>query len=697
MPSQWCAHPVYHSGKTKSGSKPSHPHGNRKVNNSTTKSCEENDLLCRTCYEKELSKLNLHNLSLTSIEEEYGHLELDNKRRKRRCTRTLGFAESSDDDSLLDKSGESSFLQTSREDEESDGVEDELRQSKAKALLNDVFELLGLPKVFDWRTMRTMRRNVTRAIEIIKETADEIDSTSASIQSNSMSLTVNETDILIDGMKILFKSSDYDEQVRLLTLSPPNWGRPQIQKFFSCNEWQARKAIELRDSFGLLAKLTNFSGNPPIDPILVEEIEALFQDDSISRQTSNKKEVIHINKKPIPIRYMSMTVGQAYCIFLKNLEARNSLYTVCKTIFYSLRPKWVKILTPHDVCVCIFHANYDFLIKAWNKLGCVKVDSKVLIDNTVCQSPSEKCFFGECEQCKDSVPSKFLEQSLGAVSHFDDSTWMVWSKPASSTASTNDTSPSRKFSNNQVLLQKVNGSVADLLQEFNTQWLIFLKHSYIATEQSNYIRRIKSEANEYDTIVIHMDFAENYSLLQQNSIMQAHWATPQATIFTIHAKISKDNHHSMAIISDYLEHDVEFVHSAQRVIVDHIQSVYPGVKKLNYVSDGAPQHFKNNKNILNLSYHYTDFGLPASWTFCATAHGKSAVDGIGAAIKHRANRHTLGNNSSSVILTPEDLYKFARHSNEINVFYTNRTHIKHNSERYGLYARWNQHRVEGKY
>lgn len=211
--------------------------------------------------------------------------------------------------------------------------------------------------------MRTMRRNVTRAIEIIKETADEIESTPASIQSNSMSLTVNETDILLDGMKILFKSSDYDEQVRLLTLSPPNWGRPQIQKFFSYNEWQARKAIELRNSFGLLAKLTNFSGNPPIDPILVEEIEAFFQDDSISRQTSNKKEVIHINKQPIPIRYMSMTVGQAYCIFLKSLEARNSLYTVSKTVFYSLRPKWVKILTPHDVCVCIFHANYYFLIK----------------------------------------------------------------------------------------------------------------------------------------------------------------------------------------------------------------------------------------------------------------------------------------------------------------------------------------------
>ena len=164
--------------------------------------------------------------------------------------------------------------------------------------------------------MRTMRRNVTIAIELTKKTADEIDSTSKSIQSNSMSLTVSETDILLNGMKILFKSSDYDEQVRLLMLSPPNWGRPQIQKLFLCNEWQARKAIELRNSFDLLAKLTNFSGNPPIDPILVEEIEAFFQDDSISRQTSNKREVIHINKQPIPIRYMSMTVGQTYSIFL---------------------------------------------------------------------------------------------------------------------------------------------------------------------------------------------------------------------------------------------------------------------------------------------------------------------------------------------------------------------------------------------
>ena len=116
--------------------------------------------------------------------------------------------------------------------------------------------------VLNRRNTGTMRNNVTRAIEIIKETADDIDSTSGFTKSNNMSLIASEANALLDGMKLLFKSSDYDEQVRLLTLSPPHWRRPQIQKFFSCNEWQARKATELRNSNGSLPKVTKFQRQP---------------------------------------------------------------------------------------------------------------------------------------------------------------------------------------------------------------------------------------------------------------------------------------------------------------------------------------------------------------------------------------------------------------------------------------------------
>ena len=69
------------------------------------------------------------------------------------------------------------------------------------------------------------------------------------------------------------------------------------------------------------------------------------------------------------------------------------------------------------------------------------------------------------------------------------------------------------------------------------------------------------------------------------------------------------------------------------IITRFIKAHYPNVKHISYGSDGAGSHLKNNKNMLNLSFHLHDFDLPACWTFSATSHGKGPVDGIGAAIE----------------------------------------------------------------
>ena len=296
-------------------------------------------------------------------------------------------------------------------------------------------------------------------------------------------------------------------------------------------------------------------------------------------------------------------------------------------------------------------------------------------------------------QGRDNQPSEHLSNLLNdQTSLFDDCSWMIWQKSVSSTGISDKENSS---SDGKISLQKKTGSIEDLLEEFDTQWKTYIKHSYITTQQSDYIKTIKEEADEHGTIVVHMDFAENHTLLVNKEIMQAHWTKQQATLFTIHLKVTKDIHHSMILISDYLAHDVEFVHAAQGVISDYVQSAYPAVKRLNYVSDGAPQHFKNNKNILNLTYHATDFGIPASWSFNATAHGKGAVDGIGAAVKYRATKKVLSGTADDAILTPEDLYKFAQKDSSMNVFYLNRARIKSNGEKYQLSNRWTRDRAEG--
>ena len=297
---------------------------------------------------------------------------------------------------------------------------------------------------------------------------------------------------------------------------------------------------------------------------------------------------------------------------------------------------------------------------------------------------------------EDAAPGDLLERSLNSqVSLFDECVWMMWRKPVKTTGGTAG-SQSTNATNTKILLQKLTGSVADLLQEFDSQWASFRKHSFITRQQAIYIRQIKLDADEYNSIIVHIDFAENYTLLNQKQIMQAHWTTPQATIFTVHIRINKEKQQSVALISDYLEHDVEFVHTAQGIITDYVLSVYPSVRRLNYVSDGAGQHFKNNKNILNLTHHHSDFGISALWTFCATAHGKSAVDGIGAAIKHRATKRVLSGKPTDAILTPEDLFKFCQQDTIINVFYVSKSRVKQNSERYRLQARWKHGKLEGK-
>jgi hypothetical protein len=82
------------------------------------------------------------------------------------------------------------------------------------------------------------------------------------------------------------------------------------------------------------------------------------------------------------------------------------------------------------------------------------------------------------------------------------------------------------------------------------------------------------------------------------------------------------------------------------------------------VSDGASSHFKNGKNMLNLTYHELDFGLPAVWTFSTTSHGKGPVDGIGAAVKSRATRHLLSGTAERAFLSAEAFFHFTKAAND---------------------------------
>ena len=73
----------------------------------------------------------------------------------------------------------------------------------------------------------------------------------------------------------------------------------------------------------------------------------------------------------------------------------------------------------------------------------------------------------------------------------------------------------------------------------------------------------------------------------------------------------------------------------QSILCNYLQVTYSQVIKVEYFSDGCAAQYKNYKNLLNLSYHKSDFGLDAAWSFFATSHGKSPCDGIGGVVKRK--------------------------------------------------------------
>ena len=156
-----------------------------------------------------------------------------------------------------------------------------------------------------------------------------------------------------------------------------------------------------------------------------------------------------------------------------------------------------------------------------------------------------------------------------------------------------------------------------------------------------------------------MDFSENFCSFWQGEIQSTYFDNTDkyVTLFTVYIMIGSI-HHNLIFVSGCLHHGTELVYHYQRRITNFILQNHPSIKCIAYVSDKRAGQFKNNKNMVNWTHHELDFGIPATWTFSATSHGKGPVDGIRATVKAPATQHTLRGDANTALLTPEAFFKF---------------------------------------
>ena len=103
---------------------------------------------------------------------------------------------------------------------------------------------------------------------------------------------------------------------------------------------------------------------------------------------------------------------------------------------------------------------------------------------------------------------------------------------------------------------------------------------------------------------------------------------------------------------------------AQQFLVSRVKQMAPYVRKINYVTDGGPSHFKSRYNILNLSFHEIDLGVRALCTFTDLFDEKGSADGLGVAVKSSTNLYLMRQGPEEAFKSAKEFYEFAKQRQE---------------------------------
>lgn len=499
---------------------------------------------------------------------------------------------------------------------------------------------------------------------IAEPSAENIATDNVFIREDSQSAREIELEEMLLGLKEKYSSlSELDPlRVRILTIAPSSWSINKIASEFNTSKYFARMSKNLKSMGGVLAETTSKTGKKlPENTISV--VHEFYNNDQYSRMMPGRKDCVSVNldgkRTSMQKRLLLFDLRELYELFKKTEPTMKLGFST----FAKLRPKhciFAGARGTHSVCVCTIHQNCKLILDAIEiqKLTRDEINPinnyKDCIKQIMCENSTPECHLDECSMCPGLKNLSSYLLTLLNHSNILQVEYSAWSGTDRST------------------LQTLTLPVEEFIDELCHKLEILKPHSFIAKEQSNFIAQRKNTLDEGEVMIM-FDYSENYAFAVQDASQAFHFNNDQCTVFpTIY--YYKENlelkHESCIFLSNSLKHDTASVYTIQNLLIPEIKKKVESVRKIIYVTDGAKQHFKNRFQIANLINHEDDFGVKAEWHFCATAHGKSCYDGLGAIFKREAFRASLVAKPKDAILTHDSLVNWAKHHfKNIKIFY----------------------------
>ncbi|CAC5398487.1 Fibropellin-3 [Mytilus coruscus] len=333
-----------------------------------------------------------------------------------------------------------------------------------------------------------------------------------------------------------------------------------------------------------------------------DAVKIFFKSETHSATISDKKSV----KKDLQEKHVLM-MSQKSLWSKWNTENQTQLSF---SKFCELRPKNVLTQGHRKLyqCLCEYCENVKLKLIAINRFMAHDhpelkfTDEFDAVNKTLCPKLEAErfhkrdCIDRKCAECGTSKLRNMLDGVMEIEENQPDVKWKRWD-----IVKTFNHKTKKEITKRQEI--EKTGPPTDLLEELLDELGFLSSHLFEARWQQEQFAELSKNFPE-NSIVLTIDFAENFSCFSQNEIQGAHWAKDSVTIHPCIAlyRCPKDGE----IVDECI--DIQ-----QKIKIDHAF----------IISDGCAAQYKSRVPIMDVSCSSEDFGFTVERCFYGSRHGKN--------------------------------------------------------------------------
>lgn len=403
-----------------------------------------------------------------------------------------------------------------------------------------------------------------------------------------------------------------------------------------------------------------------------KDIESFFARDDVSRNTAGMKETITKNKLKKQKRFLNAPMKTLYKKFLREVSKK-----VSYTTFTRYRP--FHVLKPADIgrdtCLCKTHTNIELKAKKLKQLGLLSDDNPhSLCEFIACNKNSAKCMYNNCVSCKNKI-LPFSDTMIDAEEKISYEKWTIVKETVEKTDAAGKKIIKENKKSKKII---VTDTISRLKESFQKDMKDFKRHLFNIKNQNREFKSCKENLMDNEAAIL-VDFSENYSCKLAKEIQSYHFGSSrnQATLHTGVFYVGR-KFVSFATISESLDHSPAAIWAHLDPIFKLLKEQFPQVDTIHFFSDGPSTQYRQKKNFFLFSTRLFDLTFVAgTWSFFESSHGKGAADGVGSALKRKANDYVAYGKD---IPDARTLFETLKDTSEVKIFFVTEEEIKNISK-----------------